>query len=189
MEQEKINKLAKKMEIVLDENNRAVLNLKITDDSNFLSPFYYDEPIISNDVAEYITINKRILLWKYGVTINLISDVIDEKEKPIFQNAIKSYFQHSLTHQRRRQKSNYLLSIVLFIIGVLIFCLMFILDFYFSDSLGLWKEVIDVVAWVFIWESVDIAFIQKIENSVDLKIAKNIVDSNIIFNPLTTSHE
>ena len=81
-------------------------------------------------------------------------------------------------------KRNYILALIMFIIGVLVFSLMFILDHFFANSLGLWKEVIDVVAWVFIWESVDIAFIEKIENSNLIKISNNIINSKIIFSKM-----
>ena len=69
----------------------------------------------------------------------------------------------------------------MFIIGILVFSLMFILDASFPNKLGLWKEVIDVIAWVFIWEAVDIAVIEKLEKSNETKIAKNITESKIIF--------
>ena len=69
----------------------------------------------------------------------------------------------------------------MFVIGILVFSLMFILDASFPNKLGLWKEVIDVIAWVFIWEAVDVAVIEKLEKSNETKIAKNITESKIIF--------
>lgn len=184
MKQERIEKIAKKLKIKLDDENRAILNLKISDDSNFLSPYYYDKPIISNDVASFINLNKAILLWKYGLTINIISDVIDKDEEETYKNAIKHFYETDLIHNKRTMKRNYMLALIMFIIGVLVFSLMFILDHFFANSLGLWKEVIDVVAWVFIWESVDIAFIEKIENSNLIKISNNIINSKIIFSKM-----
>lgn len=184
MKQERIEKIAKKLKINLDDENRAILNLKITDDSNFLSPYYYDKPIISNDVASFINLNKAILLWKYGLTINIISNVIDKDEEETYKNAIKHYYETDLIHNKRTMKRNYILALIMFIIGILVFSLMFILDHFFANSLGLWKEVIDVVAWVFIWESVDIAFIEKIENSNQIKISNNIINSKIIFSKM-----
>lgn len=183
MKQERIERFANKLNVKLDEENRAIMNLKMTDVSNFLSPFYYDKPVISDDVAEYFNNNKRIFLWKKGVVINVISDVIKEEEQPVYEEAIKSYYRDSLIHEKRSGKRNFILALIMFFIGVIIFALMFGLDKYFE--LGLWQEVLDVVAWVFIWEAVDIVFIEKIEHANTKRIAKNVIESKVVFKKLT----
>ena len=45
-------------------------------------------------------------------------------------------------------------------------------------------EVIDVIAWVFIWEAIDIAFIERLEHSNQVKMANNIIESKIVFSKL-----
>lgn len=181
MKKKNIEKLSKKLNISLDNEDRAILNIKISDDSNFLSPFYFENPLISDDVAGFIVRNKRVLLWKYGISIHLYCDSIQEEKKQIYENAIKTYFSDLLIYGKRKQKRNYFLAIILFFIGVLIFSLLFILDFLIGDSLGMWSEVIDVIAWVFIWEAVDITIIESLENKSDVVIAKNIVNSKVKF--------
>ena len=83
MKQKRKDYLVKKLNLKLDEENRAILNIKISDDSNFLSPFYYDKPIISDELGDFILKHRSILLWKDGVSIHLISNNIsdDKKEK------------------------------------------------------------------------------------------------------------
>lgn len=184
MKQKKIKKLADKLHITLDEENRAILTLKVTDNTNFLSPFYFEKPVISNDVAEYLKLNKRLLLWKIGLTIHIKSNVITDKEKELYAKAIKEYFKTSIIYDTRKKKTNYILSTILFLIGILVFAFMFLLDYLFADSLGLWKEVIDVIAWVFIWEAIDIAFIERLEHSNQVKMANNIIESKIVFSKL-----
>lgn len=180
----KIEILAKRLNIPLDKENRAILNMKVSDDSNFLSPYYYDNPIISEEVNNFLFSNKNILMWKGGLTINILSNVIKKENQEVYISAIKSYYQDYVTHSKNQIKRNYILSGVLFIIGVLVFALLFILDYLFSNNLGMWNEVIDVIAWVFIWEAVDVAFIQKIEHSGDIKMAKNIMNAKIVFEEL-----
>ena len=181
MKQKRKDYLVKKLNLQLDEENRAILNIKISDDSNFLSPFYYDKPIISDELGDFILKHRTILLWKDGVSIHLISNNISDDKKEIYPDAIRSYFEQLLISGKRRQKRNYVLSIILFLIGVLIFSLLFILDYLIGDSLGMWSEVIDVIAWVFIWESVDISIIERLENTSNVIIAKNLVNSRIVF--------
>ena len=45
----------------------------------------------------------------------------------------------------------------------------------------MWSEVIDVIAWVFIWKAVDISIIERLENTSNVIIAKNLVNSKIVF--------
>lgn len=181
MKQKRKDYLVKKLNLKLDEENRAILNIKISDDSNFLSPFYYDKPIISDELGDFILKHRTILLWKDGVSIHLISNNISDDKKEIYPDAIRSYFEQLLISGKRRQKRNYVLSIILFLIGVFIFSLLFILDYLIGDSLGMWSEVIDVIAWVFIWEAVDISIIERLENTSNVIIAKNLVNSKIVF--------
>ncbi len=181
MKQKRKDYLVKKLNLNLDEENRAILNIKINDDSNFLSSFYYDKPIISDELGDSILKHRTILLWKDGVSIHLISNNISDDKKEIYPDAIRSYFEQLLISGKRRQKRNYVLSIILFLIGVLIFSLLFILDFLIGDSLGMWSEVIDVIAWVFIWEAVDISIIERLENTSNVIIAENLVNSKIVF--------
>lgn len=189
MDEKKAEKLAKRLNIELDDENRAILKMKVADDSSFLSPFYFDKPILSNEAADYLLSHKMILLWRSGVHIKLISDVISKEEEPIYSSAIKGYFEESALRGKRTMKRNYVLSALLFLIGLMVFALMFILDHFLGDGLGMWSEVIDVIAWVFIWEAVDIAFIEKLENSYNVKMAHNLIDSRVSFEPLEGKKE
>ena len=102
MKQKKIKKLADKLHITLDEENRAILTLKVTDNTNFLSPFYFEKPVISNDVAEYLKLNKRLLLWKIGLTIHIKSNVITDKEKELYAMQRHKIFKFGCISVRKR---------------------------------------------------------------------------------------
>lgn len=186
MKQDRTKKLAQKLQINLDEEGRSILNMKVSDESSFLSPFYFDRPLLSDDAASYLTSHKAILLWKKGVHINIISDSISKEEEPVYREAIKGYFTQEAIRYERSQRRNYILSVILFLIGVAVFSLMFTLDHFLGDKLGMWSEVIDVVAWVFIWEAVDVAFIEKLENSYNVRMAHNLINSRIEFRKLAT---
>lgn len=189
MKEDRRKKLAKKLGIILDEDGRSVLNMKVGDDSSFLSPFYFDRPLISDEAASYLSSHKAILLWKQGAHINIISDSISEEDEPIYRTAVKGYFAQEAIRWERAQRRNYILSAVLFLIGVAVFALMFTLDHYLGGALGMWSEVIDVVAWVFIWEAVDVAFIEKLENSYNVRMAHNLINSRIEFKPISKPGE
>ncbi len=182
---EKLLKKANKYNIQLDDNLKAVLKMKISDDSDFLSKYYFDDPIISQEVGDYLLSYKGRLSWKKGIKIEIISDVIDDAKHLVYERAIRNYFINEMRHIKNSTLLRNILSSILFLLGILTLVLMFVLDFLTGSNLGLWKEVIDIVAWVFIWESVDLFIIQRLENNAKYRMFKNVINADIVFTPLT----
>lgn len=182
---EKLLKKANKYNIQLDDNLKAVLKMKISDDSDFLSKYYFDDPIISQEVGDYLLSYKGRLSWKKGIKIEIISDVIDDAKHLVYERAIRNYFINEIRHIKNSTLLRNILSSILFLLGILTLVLMFVLDFLTGSNLGLWKEVIDIVAWVFIWESVDLFIIQRLENNAKYRMFKNVINADIVFTPLT----
>lgn len=182
---EKLLKKANRYNIQLDDNLKAVLKMKISDDSDFLSKYYFDDPIISQEVGDYLLSYKGRLSWKKGIKIEIISDVIDDAKHLVYERAIRNYFINEMRHIKNSTLLRNILSSILFLLGILTLVLMFVLDFLTGSNLGLWKEVIDIVAWVFIWESVDLFIIQRLENNAKYRMFKNVINSDIVFTPLT----
>lgn len=182
---EKLLKKANKYNIQLDDNLKAVLKMKISDDSDFLSKYYFDDPIISQEVGDYLLSYKGRLSWKKGIKIEIISDVIDDAKHLVYERAIRNYFINEMRHIKNSTLLRNILSSILFLLGILTLVLMFVLDFLTGSNLGLWKEVIDIVAWVFIWESVDLFIIQRLENNAKYRMFKNVTNADIVFTPLT----
>lgn len=182
---EKLLKKANRYNIQLDDNLKAVLKMKISDDSDFLSKYYFDDPIISQEVGDYLLSYKGRLSWKKGIKIEIISDVIDDAKHLVYERAIRNYFINEMRHIKNSTLLRNILSSILFLLGILTLVLMFVLDFLTGSNLGLWKEVIDIVAWVFIWESVDLFIIQRLENNAKYRMFKNVTNADIVFTPLT----
>ena len=182
---EKLLKKANRYNIQLDDNLKAVLKMKISDDSDFLSKYYFDDPIISQEVGDYLLSYKGRLSWKKGIKIEIISDVIDDAKHLVYERAIRNYFINEIRHIKNSTLLRNILSSILFLLGILTLVLMFVLDFLTGSNLGLWKEVIDIVAWVFIWESVDLFIIQRLENNAKYRMFKNVINADIVFTPLT----
>lgn len=184
MNDKKIKHLANKRHIVLDEENRAILKMKVSDDSSFLSTYYFDEPIISNEVKDYLLSYKVRLAWKKGVKIEIISNVIDETEQKVYDSAIRNAFFKELEIIKRKNKIAAILSFIMFLLGTTFLILLFILNNILGNSFGIWKEIIDIIAWVFIWESVDLFAIDRLENFYAHRMAKNVTTAKIVFKKL-----
>lgn len=145
-----------------DNEKRVVINMTVKDDSNFLSVFSHnDDPVISTEVADFIENNANAAHPKEKLTLRIHSDCIDEREKTIYARAIKNYYsEKNIANSRAMKRNNVILLILLFLgVAVLAFSI------FLSSSLEneVWPEVVDIVAWVLIWEAADIGIFKNSE--------------------------
>ena len=138
-----------------DEKNRMIINLEIKNDDEFLDKISKnDYPLVNNDIANYIEKIITSLKFTEKFTLNIHSDCIDENEKIIYDKAIKNFYADKFIYENRKLKKQIKLALILGLIGIAILLLAIFLEY--SENSILWMRVFDIVAWVFIWESVDI---------------------------------
>lgn len=139
-----------------DEENRVVINMTVRDDSDFLSVFSQsDTPVISTEVAEFIENSAESILPKEELTLRIHSNCIDDHEKELYQKGIKEYYREKMVSNSRELKRNNFFAMILTVVGVFILVLALLLEGK-TDNL-VWPEVIDIAAWVFLWEAVDVS--------------------------------
>lgn len=145
------------------------INMTINDTTNFLSPYSQEgKPMISNEAADFIENCANEFHPNDLLKLNITCSNITEKEKILFNQAIKNYYYNKLLELIRDKKRKNIFGIVCSSIGVLALAFMFI-----GDSLDFNKiitEYIDIFAWVFIWEAVNILFVER--SSFRLKILR-----------------
>jgi hypothetical protein len=90
--------------------------------------------------------------------LKIKSNCIDQNEKILYRRAIKEYYTEKYAAVNRELKKNHLIAFVLGLLGVLVLAGAIVLDYFYESAI--WAEVIDIVAWVFLWEAVDIAFLE-----------------------------
>ena len=138
-----------------DDENRVIINMTVKDDSNFLSVFSQsDTPVINTEVAEFIENSTNSVLPKEQLTLRIHSDCIDDTEKAIYRDAIKEYYREKRIADSRELNRNNIIALLLTVAGVAV--LAFQLFFEYITRNLIWAEVIDIVAWVLLWEAVDI---------------------------------
>lgn len=139
-----------------DRENRIVVNMTVKDDSDFLSVFSENSaPVISTDVAEFIESITASIPPGEPLTLRIRSGCIDEREKALYREAIAEYYSEKYVVNERERKRNNIIAVILTIAGVLTLVLEIFLEFWRNSPI--WTEVIDIVAWVFLWEAVDIS--------------------------------
>jgi hypothetical protein len=133
---------------------RAVVRMIVKNDDDFLSVFSASEtPVISTEVAEFIESSTLSLPPSKPLSLHICSNCIDEEEKRVYSRAIRAYYAERYHAIEQERKRNVRVVLLLTLIGILILSLALFLD---GIEHFLWAEVIDIAAWVFLWEAVDI---------------------------------
>ena len=144
------------------------INMTVMDDSEFLSPYSpVAEPVISGDVAEFLENGANKFLPKQQIELNVHSNCIDDGEKIIYDKAIRNYFNLKLEGIKLALRRNLIVSVIFTIIGILGLVAMVVIDHFFGKAI--WTEVVDIFAWVFVWEAVDQFFIERRKLLLDRK--------------------
>lgn len=139
-----------------DDENRVIVNMTVKDDSSFLSVFSESNtPVISTEVADFIEHNTVAIFPKEPLTLRIHSDCIDERERELYKKAIAEYYTEKYFANKRELRRNNIIALILTVFGVLTLVPAVLLE-YQRGSL-IWAEVIDIVAWVLLWEAVDIS--------------------------------
>lgn len=173
--------LSKESPVVFDEEGLCLVKINVSDDSDFLSPFSdNDDPVISEETAGFLIHSVKHLKTENHLHIKFSGNEISESEQPVYKKAIENYFYKELIESRRDIRSNTLRSVIMALFGILLFSIAIIME-----TLGvkpLWLNVMDVAAWVFVWEAVDLFFLERVELRARQLCNLKILTAKITFN-------
>ena len=151
-----------------DNDGRIIVDMNVKDDTDFLSVFSAsDTPVISSDVAEFLENSTHSIRPDEQLTLRVKSACIDETEQRIYKAAIKEYYTEKYRVNERELKIQNIIALLLAVLGTLVLVFAVFLDYYVKSIV--WAEVIDIVAWVFLWEAVDIKFFKTRELALQRK--------------------
>ena len=162
-----------------DAEGRAIIDMIVKDDSNFLSAYSMSETaIISSEVAEFIENNTNSIPPGQEFTLRIHSECIDEKEKVDYQAGIKKYYAEKYLASKNEYRFNLFAVLLLTLAGIATLILAFNVEHH------IWSEVIDIAAWVFLWEAVDIGAFKNRETNIKRRRYLSYISMNIEFMPL-----
>ncbi len=142
-----------------DDGGRIIIQMNVKDDANFLSEFSESAtPVISTEVAEFIENETSAVPPNEDFTLQVYNDCIDDREEKVYSAAIKEYYMQKYIANEREIKRNRFAVLLLGIAGILVLAAELIFDYRVGNAL--WSSVIDIVAWVLLWEAVDIGVLE-----------------------------
>jgi len=139
------------------ENN--IVNIKVENKEQIISSYSYDEnDKLNKDLAEYITTKTKRTHISQNIKLNFYSkEHIEQKE---IETTLKNHFNEECLETKDELKKSNMFIIIMLAFGVLTFAILLALynrnfnNFYF-------EMILEIAAWVFIWESVDSLFLQR----------------------------
>lgn len=163
-----------------EDKKPATINLTVYDDSSFLSPYSSDnEEIISDEVAGFLENSAKQIKPTRSLKINIKSKTIAENEKPVYLRAIKNYYENESAEIKRNLKFNLIATLILFAISVVVLLVLFLVVEKFN--IQVLTEIVTIMAWVFLWEAVDLFFIRRPLLRRELHKCENLKNSEIVF--------
>ena len=163
-----------------EDKKPASINLTVYDDSSFLSPYSSDnEEIISDEVAGFLENSAKQIKPTSSLKINIKSKTIAENEKPVYLRAIKNYYENESAEIKRNLKFNLIATLILFAISVVVLLVLFLVVEKFN--IQVLTEIVTIMAWVFLWEAVDLFFIRRPLLRRELHKCENLKNSEIVF--------
>lgn len=174
-----MNEYIKKIIKEEEKTDKTTIDIRIRNEDDILSPFCSDKLVISPSLAEYI--ESRITRYnvKKGIVLNIYCKDIDNNEKEIYDIAIRNRYKEKLIEAQRDIHKNNITAVVFLIVGLLILVFSILSKVFIENAI--WAEVIDIIAWVFIWESVEFKFIQRIPLSFARVKAYELINAKINF--------
>lgn len=174
-------------DLILDGNNRFVLDMLVRDDSGFISPYCGNLPVISGEAAAYLENTVKNIPVKFNISLHIKCSDLSRNKQELYRNSIKNYYKNAIQQTIRDLFNTTAIALVMAIIGIGVIVLMLILT---SKGLGeLWNIVLEIVGWVFLWESVDKFFFERQKLKHELRRAYQFINADIKFIDISSQIE
>lgn len=146
-------------EIVRDGEGRAVIEMRVRNDDDFLSDLSDGKSVIAEEVADFLHDSMEAFAPKENLHLVIKGDCISEEEGMLYTNAIREHATVRYKKVKRDLKRNSFISAILALIGTLGVVAMLLVTFLADFSVI--GELLDIFAWVFVWEAVDLFFLER----------------------------
>lgn len=148
------NRLKHLSAIQHDDEGRVLIPMTVLDDTDFLSPFSIGhDPVISADTADFLEHRMKPLMKAEDVHLVIYSDCITDEDRDVYANGIQNYFVNRYLRMKLLLRRNLWHGLLFLLAGVALFATMLLSSIIKNADLVF--NMLQVIAWVFIWEVVD----------------------------------
>lgn len=155
-----LRKEARAIEAEYDAAGKELIRMQVKEDSGFLSPYCTQgQSVVSSEVSDFLDNAVKRLSLRADLHIEISGDTIDDRERTEYAAAIRNHYRSRVIDTEIKLKRNAVTSLIMTIVAVSILAVYVALELYSAGYVLL--EVIDIAAWVFMWEAVDLFFLER----------------------------
>lgn len=166
---------------LVEDDGKAYINVDLTKVDTPFSIYSYDKRVDS-EIYAYIDSAAFFLRASVPVVINFddggrYSDELKDKIKKAVIRHYALEFEDRMHEHHRRLAFGWLS----FFIGLIFLGLSVTLNFLLEDKVRIFLEIITILSWVFVWQSVDIFFFSGHERRVDIYNSAQLAVAEVRF--------
>lgn len=133
------------------------INVKIYNKDQLFSTYSYSGDKLNSEFSEYIFDKAKDAPIKDRIKIKIHTETdLDANE---VQQTLKSHCKSEYKESKKQVKRIVLISAIMTILGILALTALILIN-HFTDNIYI-TSIIEIAAWVFIWEAVDFFFLQR----------------------------
>ncbi len=144
----------------VDAEGRVVVDLRVINDNDFLSPYSTaNHNAISEGVSDFIEHSLSDVFPEKPIHFRIYSDVITKEEQVEYTQAIHNHYADKYRQTCLEKKKLHNVAIIMALVAVAALSFMIGIDIAGLRT-EVFTEIVDIFAWVFMWEAVDIFFLE-----------------------------
>jgi hypothetical protein len=179
MKNKSLTDINKEFSPLLDENGKRYIPVSVRVEESILSPFSpKGNPTISSEFAEFLDSQYTEMKANDQLHIDIECDTIDDEERVLYEGAIRSYYRAEEVKKTKEIIRNNFIALIMLIIGIVVIA---VSVFFYVFSHNIVGEIIDIVAWVFVWEAVDLFFFRSPILIRERLKCKHFIDAEITY--------
>ena len=134
-----------------------VINVKIDSKEQLYSSYSYSGDKLNNEFSEYVYEKAKSVPINESIKIRIHStDDIDAAE---VEQTIKRHYRAEYKQTKKEIKRIAVISLIMTLLGILALTALILIN-HFTENLYV-TSIVEIAAWVFIWEAVDYFFLQR----------------------------
>lgn len=154
-------------EIVLDEDGRVAIEVKLQNKQDLFSPYAYkDYDILENQLDEFIEDRAMMIPQDYELSIHLYAKEIEHLDQEKIERAVKARYIHEYIEEKEELRKNSSFSLIMLGLGLIPLVLLFVLEWFHVPYV--FGTFFEVATWVFFWGAIESSTILRKEIKVTL---------------------
>lgn len=137
--------------------DKSVINVKIENKEQLFLSYSYSGDKLNSEFSEYVYDKAKNV--PIGEPVKIKIHTADDLNADEVDKAIKSHYRSEYMQSKKAIKRLLIIAAIMTVLGVIALSALILIN-HFTDNLYL-TSIVEIAAWVFIWEAVDIFFLQR----------------------------